>query len=265
MITSDITPLRQYQQKLEENNEALSRSNEHLQQFAYVASHDLQEPLRKIQSFGNLLQNQYADQLGEGGNYLDRMQAAAGRMSVLIKDLLMFSRISTHQEAAVPVPLTTLVSAVVNDLDLTIQETEAQITIDPLPIIQGDPTQLGQLFQNLLSNALKFRRAGSTPVIQISCQTISASQLPTTVKPALDTATYYRIDVADNGIGFDEKFRDRIFQVFQRLHGKSEFAGTGVGLAICEKVAVNHGGGITAHSQPGQGATFSVFLPAAGM
>ena len=265
VITSDITPLRQYQQKLEENNEALSRSNEHLQQFAYVASHDLQEPLRKIQSFGNLLQSQYADQLGEGNDYLDRMQAAAGRMSILIKDLLTFSRISTHQDTAVPVPLTTLVSAVVNDLDLTIQETEAQITIDPLPIIQGDPTQLGQLFQNLLSNALKFRRTGNTPVIQISCQTISASQLPTAVKPALATATYYRIDVADNGIGFDEKFRDRIFQVFQRLHGKSEFAGTGVGLAICEKVAANHGGGITAHSQPGKGAIFSVFLPAAAI
>ena len=265
IIASDITPLRQYQQKLEENNEALSRSNEHLQQFAYVASHDLQEPLRKIQSFGNLLQSQYAAQLGGGSDYLDRMQAASSRMSILIKDLLMFSRISTHQETAVPVPLTTLVNAVVNDLDLTIQETEAQLTVDSLPIVQGDPTQLGQLFQNLLTNALKFRRAGHKPIIQVSCHTVSAGKLPVDVKPSHAATTYYRIDVTDNGIGFDEKFRDRIFQVFQRLHGKNEFAGTGVGLAICEKVASNHGGAITAHSQPGKGSTFSVFLPAVGI
>lgn len=264
LIASDITPLRAYQKKLEENNEALSRSNEHLQQFAYVASHDLQEPLRKIQAFGSLIQSQYGSQLGEGAHYLDRMQGAASRMSVLIRDLLTFSRISTHQEAAKAVPLIPLIESVLTDLDLIIQETEARITVDSLPIIQGDPTQLGQLFQNLLSNALKFRRPDVSPLIRISCHTLAATKLPPSVKPARTAAQYYRIDVTDNGIGFDEKFLDRIFQVFQRLHGRSEFAGTGVGLAICEKVVANHGGAITAHSQPNHGATFSVFLPVEG-
>ncbi len=253
-------------EELTQSNQLLFRSNDNLQQFAYIASHDLQEPLRKIQSFGDLLKNRYATQLGEGVEHLERMQVAASRMSTLIRDLLAFSRISTQQDTVVPVSLKGMINNVLNDLDLRVQETMATVTIGLLPTIQGDPLQLGQLFLNLFSNALKFRRVDESgapvpPVIQIDAQLVTFSQLPPTVKPARHTSAYYRIDVRDNGIGFDDKYVDRIFQVFQRLHGRNEFAGTGIGLAICEKVAANHGGTITARSQPGQGATFSVYLP----
>ena len=239
----------------------LQRSNENLQQFAYIASHDLQEPLRKIQSFGDLLKTQYGEQLSEGVDYLQRMQSAANRMSTLIKDLLIFSRISTRQETATAVALNRVIQSVLNDLDLTIQETGATIQIDPLPTVQGNSIQLGQLFQNLLSNALKFRRADVVPVIQITVHTMAVKSLPLSVNPSRLTAFYHCIAVRDNGIGFDQKYTDRIFQVFQRLHNKSQYAGTGIGLAICEKVAANHGGAIIATSQVGQGATFSVYLP----
>ncbi len=268
----DVTEQRRVRQELErqvqertrqlqESVQDLSRSNQNLQQFAYVASHDLQEPLRKIQQFGDLLRNQYADQLGEGIDYLQRMQVAASRMSVLIKDLLAFSRISTQQENTAPVNLTEVIETVLYDLEIAIGETGAQLTVEPLPTVQGDASQLGQLFQNLLSNALKFRRSGTVPVIHISPRRVATTHLPDTVKPTRAAATYQRIDVSDNGIGFEQKYASRIFQVFQRLHGKDQFAGTGIGLAICEKVAANHGGAITATSQPGQGTTFSVYLP----
>ncbi|MFD2570812.1 PAS domain S-box protein [Spirosoma soli] len=249
-------------EELAESNELLIRSNDNLQRFAYVASHDLQEPLRKIQSFGDLLKNQYADRLGEGVDNLVRMQSAASRMSILIKDLLSFSRISTQQDTVVPVSLTTVVNNVLLDLDLRIQETRAVVRVEPLPVIQGDPSQLGQLFQNLINNALKFSRAGLPPIIQIKTHQVSAAHLPVSVKPTRTAKVYHCISISDNGIGFDEKYVDRIFQVFQRLHGRNEFSGTGIGLAICEKVAANHGGAITATSQPGQGATFHVYLPA---
>ena len=249
-------------QQLQESVNDLQRSNNNLQQFAYVASHDLQEPLRKIQSFGDMLRNQYKEELGESGNdYLLRMQASASRMSVLIKDLLTYSRISTQQDSSATVSLTSVINAVLADLDLAIQETVALVRVDSLPTVQGDKSQLGQLFQNLLNNALKFRKTGQTPQISITCQTIAATDLPPSVWPTREAIAYYRIDVADNGIGFDEQYVDRIFQVFQRLHGRSQFAGTGIGLAICEKVTANHGGAITASSQPGEGAIFSVYLP----
>jgi len=221
----------------------------------------LQEPLRKIQSFGDILKSQYAAQLGEGVNYVERMQGAATRMSLLIRDLLTYSRISTRPEVTNAVSLSEVLQTTLTDLDLIIGETGAVVTIELLPTIHGDKSQLGRLFQNLLSNALKFRRPGSVPVVRVSSQGVAAPDLPPSVKPARIAATYHRIDVSDNGIGFDEKYVDRIFQVFQRLHGRSEFAGTGIGLAICEKVVANHGGAITATSQSGQGATFSVYFP----
>ncbi|MFD1143402.1 ATP-binding protein [Larkinella insperata] len=253
--------VQQRTQQLQASVYDLRRSNDNLQQFAYVASHDLQEPLRKIQAFSDLLNAHYGDVLGDGIDHLKRMQAAAGRMSVLIKDLLTYSRISTRQEASQPVSLTRIVSTALNDLELVVKETGATVQVDSLPTVYGDASQLGQLFQNLLSNALKFHRPGVHPVIQIYGKPVAASDLPVLVKPVRPAQTYYRIDVADNGIGFEEKYVDRIFQVFQRLHGKSTFAGTGIGLAICEKVVINHGGAITATSQPGQGATFSVYMP----
>ncbi len=258
---TDFTHLRQLQGQLESKIEALNRSNDSLQQFAYVASHDLQEPLRKVQQFGDLLLTQYADQLGEGTDYLARMQVAAARMSTLIRDLLSFSRLSTQPDNTVFISLTDVVETVLNDLDLVISETGAQVSVAPLPTVQGDASQFGQLFQNLLSNALKFRRVGTAPVIRVIAQRIAATNLPEGVNPTQAAGAYQRIDVMDNGIGFDQKYAERIFQVFQRLHGKSDYAGTGVGLAICEKVAANHGGTITASSQPGQGSTFSVYLP----
>lgn len=247
--------------QLQESVQDLTRSNQNLQQFAYIASHDLQEPLRKIQSFGDLLTTQYADQLGEGVEHLQRMQSAASRMSALIRDLLTFSRISIQQDATAPVLLTAVVQTALNDLDLVVGETGAQVVVEALPTVPGDATQLGQLFQNLLSNALKFRRADVNPVIRVSAQQMAAAGLPPSIRPTRTAPFYHRIDVSDNGIGFDQKYVDRIFQVFQRLHGKNQFAGTGIGLAICEKVAANHGGAITAISQPGTGATFSVYLP----
>ncbi|WP_065814292.1 sensor histidine kinase [Fibrella aestuarina] len=240
----------------------LQRSNENLQQFAYVASHDLQEPLRKIQSFGDLLKTQYAQPLGDGVKHLERMQLAANRMSTLIRDLLAFSRISTRQETHERVSLTNLLNAVLADLDLIISEAGAAVEVAPLPTIRGDTSQLGQLFQNLLSNALKFRREGVAPVVSVRYESVMSANVPASVKPTRHAATYYRIDVADNGIGFDEKYTQRIFQVFQRLHSRANFPGTGIGLAICQKVAENHGGTLSASSQPDRGATFSVYLPA---
>lgn len=248
--------------ELEVANGLLLRSNDNLQQFAYVASHDLQEPLRKIQQFGELLKAQPSFISGDATTYVERMQSAASRMATLIRDLLNFSRLSTQQDTNRTVQLNNVVNEVLNTLDLAIAETKAVVKVDSLPTIQGDASQLAQLFQNLIGNALKFRRPDVVPVIQINTDTFAVNELPPTVKPIRTARAYYRINVVDNGIGFDEKYRDRIFQIFQRLHGKSEFAGTGIGLAICERVVVNHGGAITANSQQGQGATFRIYLPA---
>ena len=255
-------------EELEEANGLLSRSNDNLQTFAYVASHDLQEPLRKIQQFGNLLAMRQAALSSEERMYIDRMQSAASRMSTLIRDLLNFSRISTQRDVNKPVVLNEVVHGVRSTLELLIDETGAQVMVGHLPTVLGDAAQLDVLFQNLLSNALKFRRMDSSgvpvaPLILVNAHIVGVDQLPPAVKPTRTAAAYHRIDVADNGIGFDEKYLDRIFHVFQRLHGKREFAGTGIGLAICERVVTNHGGAITAQSQPGQGATFTIYLPIA--
>ncbi|WP_128545316.1 PAS domain-containing sensor histidine kinase [Larkinella soli] len=253
--------VRERTQELEIIVQDLKRSNDSLAQFAYVASHDLQEPLRKIQQFGTLLESQYAEQPGPGADYLGRMLNAAGRMSVLIRDLLTYSRIATRQDAGGQVVLQKVVDIVLNDLELAIEETGATIDVGPLPMVRGNASQLGQLFLNLINNALKFRQAGTAPVITIRSEEVSAKDLPQSVRPARQAAAYYRIGVADNGIGFDEQYLERIFQLFQRLHGKSQYLGTGIGLAICQKVAANHGGAITARSRSGHGATFYVYLP----
>ncbi|ADB38194.1 PAS domain-containing protein [Spirosoma linguale] len=251
---------------LEEANRQLSRSNQNLEQFAYIASHDLQEPLRKIQQFGDLLKS-HVPPSSEENAYLERMQAAASRMSRLIKDLLAFSRIAMGQVLAEPVSLADVLRRVQDTLSLAIEESSAQIQLDDLPTLPGNATQLEQLFQNLLSNAIKFSRTNQAgepiiPQIRITSQMMNANELGVTVKPSRAATSYYQIEVADNGIGFDEKYTPRIFQVFQRLHGRNEFAGTGVGLAIVQKVVDNHGGAISVSSQPGQGARFRVYLPA---
>lgn len=253
--------LTEANEELAESNQHLTRSNQNLEQFAYIASHDLQEPLRKIQQFSDLLKTRYASSLGDELIYLERMQVAASRMSLLIKDLLGFSRISTSPAQAARVSLRRVISEALDNLSVAIDEAKATIEVDPLPTVLGDTSQLGQLFQNLLSNALKFRRPDVSPQIEVRAAIVQAQDLPDSVRPPRQAVAYHAIEVTDNGIGFDEKYADRIFQVFQRLHGRNEYAGTGVGLAICQKVVTNHGGAITASSKPGNGATFSIYLP----
>lgn len=236
-------------ENIQRHSQELIRSNQDLQDFAYAASHDMQEPLRKIQSFSDRLQTRYAHQLDERGlDYLDRMQQAAARMQVLIVDLLAYSRVTTQARPFAPVDLNEVLTAVLADLDIRIEETDATIQLEPLPTIDADTTQMAQLFLNLLSNALKFIEPGRPPVIHIHSQPAGRAS--------------YTIVITDNGIGFDEKYLDRIFGVFQRLHGRQEYSGTGVGLAICQKIVKRHGGYITAHSVPGEGATFFITLPA---
>ncbi|QJW99672.1 hypothetical protein FTUN_7291 [Frigoriglobus tundricola] len=237
----------------------LARSNEELEKFAYVASHDLQEPLRKIQAFGDRLKTKCRDALPDNGKeYVDRMQVAAGRMRRLIDDLLMFSRVTTQRRPLVRVDLGKLVREVVSDLDVRIAQTEGSVAIGGLPEVDADVTQMRQLFQNLIANALKFHRPGVPPVVEIASEPVRRGAGADAGEPV----PMCRVTVRDNGIGFDEKYRDRIFAVFQRLHGRDQYEGTGVGLAICRKIVERHGGTITAHSREGSGATFVIDLPA---
>ncbi|WP_240699255.1 ATP-binding protein [Spirosoma sordidisoli] len=263
---NDQTLLRQTLQRAEQLVIDLRRSNSNLEQFAYVASHDLQEPLRKIQSFGDVLMNQFSRSLSdEAQDLLLRMQSAASRMSLLIRDLLTYSRLATQQEPFKRVDLTALIAEVISDFELTIAEKNAQVISNngsgqPLPVLNGNAIQLRQLFQNLIGNALKFARPGLGPVISITAQPVGPDDVPVAVQNRTQHS-WIAIVVSDNGIGFDEQYQERIFQLFERLHGRSEYAGTGIGLAVCRKVAENHQGTIAAHSQPGQGATFTVYLP----
>ncbi|MFD2571975.1 ATP-binding protein [Spirosoma soli] len=256
----DITLLKQLQQQLESKVAELNSANENLQQFAYVASHDLQEPLRKVQSFSDVLLSRYGPLVGDSGqDMMHRMQAAAARMQTLIRDLLAYSRVTSNRELFVPVALSEVVNDVLTDLDFSIQESHTVIDVDELPTVPGDQRQLRQLFQNLLVNAIKFVRPGETPHIKIT----SRPAQPDELTPALQTKQkpYVALAVEDNGIGFDQEFQDRIFQLFERLHSRSQYQGTGIGLAICKRVVENHDGQIRAHSAPGQGATFVVYLP----
>jgi signal transduction histidine kinase len=232
----------------------LQRSNRELQDFAFVASHDLQEPLRKIRSFGDRLEQKYAAQLGDGADYIRRMQVAAARMSRLIEDLLAFSRISSQAKKFEQVSLQEILEDVLEDLYVTIEAKGAQVNADPLPTIEADPTQMRQLLQNLVGNAIKFVPADRNPVINILTRIILPEENAT-------DAGWFEMQIIDNGIGFDEKFIDRIFTPFQRLHGKDEYPGTGIGLSICRRIVEHHHGRIQASSIPGKSATFIVRLP----
>ncbi|GAB2561053.1 PAS domain-containing sensor histidine kinase [Spirosoma aerophilum] len=263
----DYTPLKQLQQQLENSVVELRRSNKNLEQFAYVASHDLQEPLRKIQAFGDLIQSQFAPVIGDSGaDMITRMQSAAARMQVLIKDVLAYSRIATKRENAGPVDLIRVVSEVLSDIETAIQDKQATVIVDPLPTVRGDEAQLRQLFQNLISNALKFTKIGKAvdpPVIRLTARRLLGRELPVNfLLNKDDDRHFYLIDVIDNGIGFEPHQAERIFQVFQRLNGRSEYQGTGIGLAIVQKVIDNHQGRILAEGRPGQGSTFRILLPA---
>lgn len=237
----------------------LAWSNRELEQFASVASHDLQEPLRKIQAFGDRLKIKTAAVMPpEGRDYIDRMQNAANRMQTLINDLLMFSRVTSKAQPFEPVDLNSIVKDVVGDLEARIEQTNATVTIGDLITVDADPLQIRQLLQNLLGNALKFHRHGVSPVITINGSVLPNDQVPEELPAG---PAYVELTISDNGIGFDEKYLDRIFNVFQRLHGRSEYEGTGMGLAICRKIVERHNGVITARSVPGQGTTFIVVLP----
>ncbi|GAB3986498.1 hypothetical protein GCM10028807_04050 [Spirosoma daeguense] len=274
----DITESQNYRSQLEAANVALKQSNGNLQSFAYVASHDLQEPLRKIKAFGDLILAEYSDQLPEHGqDMLRRMQSAAERMSSLIRDLLALSRLTTQKRSFVAVDLNNLFADILSDLETVVLDTAAVILIDELPMVQGDDLQFRQLFQNLISNALKFRNPNLPPQIRVTASKVRVSDLPSGLlpvtigdgnsvdKPLADPLKQYVVlTVSDNGIGFDaDRHGETIFGAFQRLHGRSnQFVGTGIGLAIAKKVVENHNGAIITHSREGEGATFSVYLPA---
>lgn len=248
-IIHDLTKQKEDENKLLKYAEELERSNRELEEFAYVSSHDLQEPLRKIQTFGSRIEEMEAEHLSKKGkDYLSRMLSASLRMQGLINDLLSFSRVSAKSKVFKLVDLNQIMKDVLSDLEILIQETQARIVVKPLPAIEADPTQMRQLFQNLISNAIKFK-GDSPPVV-----TIEANEIQATEEQAL-----VELSFSDNGIGFEEKYLDRIFQIFQRLEGR-KFDGSGIGLAVCKRIANKHGGTITAKSAPGKGATFFVTL-----
>jgi PAS domain S-box-containing protein len=247
-IRHDITERKQAEEALKFYTASLERSNRELQDFASVASHDLQEPLRKIQAFSDRLKARSGPALDETArDYLDRMQSAAARMQTLVNDLLTFSRVTSRAQPFVPTDLARVAREVLSDLETRIEQTGGRVELGALPVIEADATQMRQLLQNLIANALKFHRPDAPPVVKVSCER---------------DGDFVRLLVADNGIGFDEKYLDRIFTIFQRLHGREEYEGTGVGLAVCRKIAHRHNGTITARSQLGQSATFIVTLPA---
>lgn len=251
----------QHQQQLELLAQELKRLTDNVQEFTFVASHDLQEPLRKIQQLSDLLTARYADLIGEGTIYLERIQQAANRLSNSLKALLGYSRLTTGPQNVEPVSLTNVVNKALIRLETAIHVSGACIEIEPLPTINGDALQLGQLFEQLVSNSIKFISSGSTPRIHISCEPIAEGQLPAQLQAQSGSTNYFCIRITDEGIGFEQKYAERIFKIFQRLHGQHRHPGTGIGLAICQRVAFNHKGLITGTSQPGKGADFRVYLP----
>ncbi|HYH64186.1 MAG TPA: PAS domain-containing protein [Urbifossiella sp.] len=248
---TDIDDKKRHAETLErlvaERTAELVRSNKELEEFAFAASHDLQEPLRKIQTYGARLKEKARDRLDDDNrDRLDRMMASAGRMGRLIDDLLAYSRVTTRAKAFAAVDLNAALAEALDDLAARVELSGGTVDAGTLPTVTGDAGQLRQVFQNLVGNALKFTRPGVPPAVRVS---------------AAHTAAGWAITVDDNGIGFDDRYAGRIFQVFQRLHGRGEYEGTGVGLAVCKKIVDRHGGTIAAHGRPGDGATFVVTLP----
>lgn len=257
VLNREVKVRKRAEARLKRRAEELARSNQELEEFASVASHDLQEPLRKIQAFGDRLKTKYADVLeDQGTDYVVRMQDAAVRMQALIQSLLTFSRVASKGQSFVPVDLNEAVEEVLSDLEVRIQETGAQVRVPDLPTIDADPSQMRQLFQNLIGNALKYRREGIAPVVEITAEFDGKSSGWAGTRERL-----CRVCVSDNGIGFENEYSDRIFGIFQRLHGRDEYEGTGVGLSIVRKIVERHGGSIAANGRPGEGASFVVTLP----
>jgi len=246
-VRYDITERKLAEEQLKIYSKKLEISNQELQDFASVAAHDLQEPLRKIQTFSDRVKIKAKDTISEEAfDYLERVQSSAKRMQVLINDLLTYSRVTTKAKPFSEVSLNTIVKQVISDLEVRIEQTAGIVNTSDLPSIEADSTQMHQLFQNLIGNALKFHKPNIHPVVTISAQ---------------KNEDRCEITIADNGIGFDQKYSDRIFTIFQRLHGRHEYEGTGIGLAVCRKIIDRHGGTITAVSEPEHGAKFIISLP----
>jgi len=247
----DISERKRQEESLLRNSRELERSNEELARFASVASHDLQEPLRKIRTMGARLHERSQAQLDEKSrDYLQRMIKAGDNMHRLIRDLLELSRVSTRSQPFAEIDLGAAAAEALSNLELAVEESGATVEVAPLPRLQADPAQMRQLFQNLIGNALKFRREEAPLEVRVRAEIEGGG-----------SGAVCAVSVSDNGIGFDERYRGRIFDVFQRLHGKGRYEGTGIGLAICKKIVERHGGEITARSVPGSGSTFLFRIP----
>jgi light-regulated signal transduction histidine kinase (bacteriophytochrome) len=257
-VVHDVTERKRYEAALRERGEALARSNAELEQFAYVASHDLQEPLRMVASYTQLLQRRYGGKLDEQADrYIHFAVDGAQRMQGLINDLLALSRVGTQGKPFAPVDVGAVMERVLRWLAGALEESGGEVAVGPMPTVLGDPGQLEQVLQNLVTNALKFRRPGVAPRVDVTAER----------RRAPGDAPHpheWVFAVRDNGIGFEQQFADQIFVVFQRLHTRAEYPGTGVGLAIVKKVVERHGGRVWAESEPGAGATFFFTLPDPG-
>ncbi len=250
---ADVTEREKAEEKLKAYASELERSNQALDEFAAVVSHDLKAPLRKVNMFTQRLQNKYGSVLGkQGNNYLERMMGTVGRMQALIEGLLAYSQVTSKPQPFVTVDLNRIVQGVLSDLEVQISEVAGQVHIDMLPALQADAMQMRQLWQNLIGNALKFHHPDVPPIVTITAETVVDEG---------DGQEYGRFTVQDNGIGFDLQYIDRIFGIFQRLHGTTQYEGSGIGLAICQRIVTRHGGQINVHSQPDVGSTFIITLP----
>ena len=249
--------------QLLDNIQQLKTTNEELDHFAFIASHDLQEPLRKIRTFIDILRNTHSKQINaDAGECLKKIERSADRMHLLINDILTFSRFSNNQERFVNTNLDETLQESLSDLEIIIHEKKAIIKKTALPTLTVVPSMMIQLFQNLLSNALKFSKKNVQPEVEIFCNKIKGNAIPN-INSGLEENEYYAISFKDNGIGFDEEYTDKIFVIFKRLHSNYDFEGTGIGLAICKKIADKHSGFIYANSKMGEQSTFTVALPVA--
>ena len=263
-IFTDVTTVKKSQLLLEKTIEELSRSNQSLEEFAHAASHDLKEPVRKVHTFAGRLKTSLKDKMNDFENSLfERLENSTIRMQKLIDDLLDYSLINHDNQLLEKVDLNIILQWVISDLEIEIEDRNAEIQADSLPTIPGYRRQLQQLFQNLLTNALKYSNQDVPPLIRIQSSMIKGSEQPVHILPGEFDKEYVLLKVMDNGIGFEQAYAENIFRMFQRLHGKSEYEGTGIGLAIAKKVAINHNGYIWAEGETGKGAVFYIALPAA--
>jgi light-regulated signal transduction histidine kinase (bacteriophytochrome) len=252
-LEAETAILRQSEQELRDFAKSLEQHNRDLQDFVYITAHDLQEPLHLIQAFGERLNTRYGNSLSDHGRrYLERIENTAARMQTLIQGLLLYSKATTETQTFVDTDLAVIINEVLTDLEVRLEQSGARVEVGHLPVIVADPLQMRQLFQNLIGNALKFRQEDRQTMVKISCQ-----RLP----PEKNDREYLQICVQDNGIGFDKKYKQRIFNIFQRLHNHKRYEGTGIGLTTCKMIVERHAGTIQATGEPGNGAVFTITLP----